>query len=162
MNTYSTQPSEGAVRAAKRVYAQFMPAMNHKPEHTAELARIIDQETGVGELVAALRDAVSALEAIHDHAPGATSRAARIATARAILSRHTSTQGKEGKPAKPPPADIRRAFRLANELCAELQRVEHLEEDRCDGFDATDLLTDIRAARDHAVNARDTLENRMP
>lgn len=55
--------------------------------------------------------------------------------------------------------NINKALRLANELTAELQRLEH-ELDAAlpdSAFEPTDELEQIRSARDSAVEARDRL-----
>lgn len=53
--------------------------------------------------------------------------------------------------------DTRKALRLANGLTAELQRMEHRAADQIDGFDATDELTQIRAALGYAIEAEERL-----
>lgn len=65
-------------------------------EHTAMVARLYPEQehyaplfAAAPELLAALRNALSALEAIHNDAPGATSRAARIAEARVAIAKAT-------------------------------------------------------------------------
>lgn len=51
-----------------------------------------------------------------------------------------------------------KARRLFRELTEELQRMEHSVADEIDGFDATDELTNIRAARDKAVDGWEALQ----
>jgi hypothetical protein len=88
----TTQPSEGAVRAASRIkYGQLLPD-NCLNDEAMAFARIIEQETGVGELVEALihaRKLVASRDVVLDRAA--------LKYYDAALSRHTSTQGKEGK-----------------------------------------------------------------
>jgi len=53
-----------------------------------------------------------------------------------------------------------KAFRLVCELTAELQRLEHALNDALpdSACEPTDELENIRAARDSAIDCRDTLE----
>lgn len=52
-------------------------------------------------------------------------------------------------------ARVAKITRLFDELTTELQRMEHREADKIDGFDATDDLTNIRYARDKVIEAQD-------
>jgi hypothetical protein len=93
----TTQPREGAVRAASKIqYGELLPA-NCLNDDALAIARIIDRETGVGELV----ELLARVDSYWNPKTGArleriigTSTCNRI---RQALSRHTSTQGKEGK-----------------------------------------------------------------
>lgn len=51
-----------------------------------------------------------------------------------------------------------KAHRLFRELTEELQRLEHAEADTIIGWDATDELTNIRSARDHALQGWEDLQ----
>jgi hypothetical protein len=91
----TTQPSEGAVRAAKRI-ARHWSFTEAERELVADL---IDQETGAGELVALARTVQlwTKKGILKTFAPYEGSESGLLLMANKALSRHTSTQGKEGK-----------------------------------------------------------------
>lgn len=94
-NTEQTQPTDGAMRAAKEVWHENQIAFPRERD-LLPLAQIIDRETGTAELVAALSDAQQALaHALHvlkDNGSFGTSIALKYAEekARAVLARHAN------------------------------------------------------------------------
>lgn len=88
----SEKPSDGAMRAADKALLHlsgYRPTEKQRAQDKRALACIIDQETGAGELVEALRDIENKTRMMAGN-PHWEAIAQDVQTvARAVLSRHT-------------------------------------------------------------------------